>query len=283
MGAPHTKTTDELVEWARDLYVEFGKVLTDRSKIGGDFAQARRDLEELRARFGVSEHVGDNRCPSCEHRISMHGDDGCLQEIGYGPGDEPCCCPCTTGGIAQAGTGDTTQPDDDAIDRAARDLHRWNTEDTWHPRFVIHDLGDQDEDPYVALVRKVAGLLLARSDTQDSAGWTSEPRFAAFREAYGYATSHFTVAGRAFSKITREEAFSIWHCIQLGMEKQGAPTNAHQLPARQEPDQAYTRPGWEDAGSLDNSPDLRRFPVTSSRPNPEEIVDLEEHETEDER
>lgn len=243
LGARHTKTADELVGWARDLYVEFGKVLTDRSKIGGDLVQARRDLEELRARFGISEHVGDNRCPSCEHRIHMHGPDGCLQEIGYGPGDEPCCCPCTTGGVPQAGTGpqpgdraallrlaasgrreyaegisesqtkaslsearaallieaetldsaarvidgddnplygwlpsvrwdeiptsrpagtgDTAQPGDDAIDRAACDLHRWNTEDTWHPRFVIHDLGDQDEDPYVALVRKVAGLLAA--------------------------------------------------------------------------------------------------------------------------
>jgi hypothetical protein len=67
-----------------------------------------------------------------------------------------------------------------------------------------------------------------RSRPEASEGWTGEPRFAAFREAYSYATGHFSMAAPAFAKLSREEAFSIWHCIQLGMEKQGAPTNAHQ-------------------------------------------------------
>lgn len=35
------------------------------------------------------------RCGSCEHRIPMHGPNGCEQAIGDGPHDEPCCCPCT--------------------------------------------------------------------------------------------------------------------------------------------------------------------------------------------
>lgn len=34
------------------------------------------------------------RCPSCEHRISMHTFEGCVQEIAHGPNDEPDCCPC---------------------------------------------------------------------------------------------------------------------------------------------------------------------------------------------
>jgi hypothetical protein len=69
-----------------------------------------------------------------------------------------------------------------------------------------------------------------KPDENTTPGWTAEPRFAAFREAYSYATGHFSVAAPAFAKVTREEAFRIWHCIQLGMEKQGAPTDAHQRP-----------------------------------------------------
>jgi hypothetical protein len=86
------------------------------------------ELAELSARFGLSEDRGDNRCPSCEHRISMHGDEGCVQEIDHGPGDEPCCCPCavevdgTAQARDQAGTGDTAQPGGDVIEQRAAEV-----------------------------------------------------------------------------------------------------------------------------------------------------------------
>lgn len=35
-----------------------------------------------------------NRCPSCEHRLSNHTFEGCVQEIAHGPNDEPDVCPC---------------------------------------------------------------------------------------------------------------------------------------------------------------------------------------------
>lgn len=119
-----------------------------------DLAQSRRDLEEAKVENERLEKLHD----ASVKVLAAHVDQVRAGKVRCGHPDH-----------AQAGTGDTTQPGDDVIDRAARDLHRWNTEDTWHPRFVIHDLGDQDEDPYVALVRKVAGLLTTRPDTQDSA------------------------------------------------------------------------------------------------------------------
>jgi hypothetical protein len=49
--------------------------------------------------------------------------------------------------------------------------------------------------------------------------WTEQPRFADFREAYAYATNHFSMAIRAHAKVDRCDAYRIWHTIQLGMEK----------------------------------------------------------------
>jgi hypothetical protein len=49
--------------------------------------------------------------------------------------------------------------------------------------------------------------------------WINEDRFAQFRDAYGYARGHFSVAAEAFGKIDIVDAYRIWHCLQTGMEK----------------------------------------------------------------
>jgi hypothetical protein len=41
VGAPHTKTADELINWVRDLYVEWGKVLEDRGAVRAELSRWR--------------------------------------------------------------------------------------------------------------------------------------------------------------------------------------------------------------------------------------------------
>jgi hypothetical protein len=103
MGAPHTKTADELIGWARDLYVEFGKVLTDRSKIGGDLAQARRDLEEVTVENERLEKLHD----ASVKVLAAHVDQVRAGKFRCGHPDH-----------AQPGTGDAAQPDADVIEQA---------------------------------------------------------------------------------------------------------------------------------------------------------------------
>lgn len=55
------------------------------------------------------------------------------------------------------------------------------------------------------------------TDQQD---WTEEDRFAAFRDAYEYARSHFSQAAQAHAKVNRREAYRIWRTIQYGFERQ---------------------------------------------------------------
>lgn len=49
--------------------------------------------------------------------------------------------------------------------------------------------------------------------------WINEDRFAQFRDAYGYARSHFSLAAEGFGKVDIIDAYYIWHTIQTGMEK----------------------------------------------------------------
>lgn len=72
--------------------------------------------------------------------------------------------------------------DRSAIEQAAQKLFEWNTEDREFPRFVLHDVDTGADDPYVALVSKVSGLV------NDG---IAQARLAAFAEQ---ATSYFTAA-----------------------------------------------------------------------------------------
>jgi hypothetical protein len=141
------------------------------------------ELAELSARFGLSEDRGDNRCPSCEHRISMHGDEGCVQEIDHGPGDEPCCCPCavevdgTAQARDQAGTGDTAQPGgEDVIEQALEPMHEVMCPCGWE---LANCRGGVDPDGLRNLARAVvaaAGLLATHPDTQEAKRWVRTDR-----------------------------------------------------------------------------------------------------------
>ena len=79
---------------------------------GVEIRRLQAELDELRARFGLARPVTLNRCPSCEHRIGMHDFEGCRQEIGEGPGDEPACCPCQ---VTYGGVQHTPQPAGPAV------------------------------------------------------------------------------------------------------------------------------------------------------------------------
>jgi hypothetical protein len=76
---------------------------------------------------------------------------------------------------------------------------------------------------FLFFCREVKRVPPPRPDPIVATDWTEEPRFAAFREAYAYATTHFSSAASAFAKVDRREAYRIWHAIQLGMERPADP------------------------------------------------------------
>lgn len=45
MAAPHTKKTDELIDWAHELLTEWGKGLTDRMKLRAELGEARKTAD----------------------------------------------------------------------------------------------------------------------------------------------------------------------------------------------------------------------------------------------
>lgn len=49
--------------------------------------------------------------------------------------------------------------------------------------------------------------------------WLHEERFAEFVAAYRFATSHFSRAAIAFSKVTPQDAYWIWQTITTGFER----------------------------------------------------------------
>lgn len=96
-------------------------------------------------------------------------------------------------------------PDDAVVRRAARELFNWNTADPTRPRFVIHHLepGDDDTDPYDALVRKVLELSAPAVDTAPPADEQTNPSQA---ESPGQAPQRFPTVSEQTNSLAVAQA-----------------------------------------------------------------------------
>lgn len=62
-------------------------------------------------------------------------------------------------------------------------------------------------------------MVYVRPQDLTSESWLHEERFAEFVEAYRFASSHFSRAAVAYSKVTPEDAYWIWKTITTGFER----------------------------------------------------------------